>query len=247
MKMDYNALSQDYDLTRNINIDTVKRLMSKIEIDSETKMLDFGCGTGNYTCAVKKLTMADVYGVEPSDGMRQKAIEKNAGVTFLEGDHSAIPSNDNFFDFIYMTDVIHHVPDLHIMFQEFYRVLKPNGLICILTESHQQIESRFWSAYFPSTVTAEQSRYPDIDTILKAANECNLTFHELETTDHLHQIQITPEFVNLVEQKGFSMFRLISDADFDFGLSALNQDFRNNVVINTNHGESFIWLIKNPS
>jgi Methylase involved in ubiquinone/menaquinone biosynthesis len=242
--MDYNILSQEYDLTRNINVDSLKRILSKTNFTHDTIVLDFGCGTGNYTCAVKKLTNAIVYGAEPSDGMREKAIAKEMGITFLKGDHTNIPVEDNSIDLLYMTDVIHHVPDLRSMFSEFYRVLKSDGRVCVLTESHKQIESRFWSAYFPATVTAEQNRYPDIDTIIESANECGLVLDEIAVTDHPHQIQITPEFVNLVENKGFSMFRLISDTDFDNGLSALKHDFEKNIVIDTNHGESFIWLIK---
>ena len=243
--MDYNILSQDYDLTRNINVDSLKRILSKTNFTHDTKVLDFGCGTGNYTCAVKKLTNAIVFGVEPSDGMREKAIAKQMDITFLKGDHTGIPVDDNIIDLLYMTDVIHHVPDLRSMFSEFYRVLKSDGRICILTESHKQIESRFWSAYFPATVTAEQNRYPDIDIIIASANKCGLILDEIETTDHPYQTQITPEFINLVENKGFSMFRLISDEDFDSGLSGLKRDFEKNIIIDTNHGESFIWLKKN--
>ena len=246
MKMDYNVLAQDYDLTRDINMDTLKRIVSRTDFARDTRVLDFGCGTGNYTCAVKKLTNAVVYGVEPSDGMREKAMVKGADIVFLKGDHMEIPVDDASIDLLYMTDVIHHVPDLRAMFRAFNRVLKPQGLVCILTESHAQIASRFWSAYFPATVPAEQERYPDIDTIRRAAQDCGLTVHALDTTDHPHQIQITPEFIRLAENKGFTLFRLISDEAFAEGLSALKADFDKDVVIDTDHGESFVWLAKQP-
>jgi len=88
-------------------------------LDGRT-ILDFGCGTGNYMYAIKKLTTAEIYGVEPSDDMREKALSK--GLNVRNGDHSVIPFGDGFFDFIYMTDVIHHVQDLKIMFSEFFRI-----------------------------------------------------------------------------------------------------------------------------
>ncbi|MDR0272461.1 MAG: class I SAM-dependent methyltransferase, partial [Clostridiales bacterium] len=69
--IDYNFLSLDYDLTRDINVDTVKRILSKSNIDENSNVLDFGCGTGNYICAIKKLTNANAFGAEPSDGMRE--------------------------------------------------------------------------------------------------------------------------------------------------------------------------------
>ena len=244
MKMDYNVLSQDYDLTRDISVDTLKRIVSRTDFRPETKVLDFGCGTGNYTCAVKKLTNAAVCGVEPSDGMREKAIAKKMDIAFLKGDHTKIPVEDSSIDLLYMTDVIHHVPDLHVMFREFCRVLKPDGLICILTESHEQIASRFWSVYFPATVPAEQARYPDVDVVLGAADDCGLSLREVEITDHPQRVEITPEFMKLVENKGYTLFRLISEAEFADGLATLKQDFEKGVAIDTDHGESFIWLAK---
>ena len=181
--MDYNILSQDYDLTRNINIETVKRILTRINIGEATFVLDFGCGTGNYICAIKKLTNANAFGVEPSDGMREKAQAKSSDIEFKKGDHTSIPFNDGFFDFIYMTDVIHHVPELNSMFSEFSRVLKPNRSVCILTESHTQLETRFWSEYFPATITAEKERYPDIPDIIASAEQCGFKVDEIMTTD----------------------------------------------------------------
>ena len=242
--MNYNILAQDYDLTRNINIDTVKTLLSKATINKHSYVLDFGCGTGNYTWAIKKLTNANIFGVEPSDGMREKAQAKGTEIDFRKGDHSYIPFDNDFFDFIYMTDVIHHVPDLHAMFAEFFRVLNPNGKICILTESHEQLESRFWSAYFPATVVAEKKRYPDISTIIAVAKRCGFKTQEIINTDSEKTFEISLDFIKLVENKGFSMFRLISDEDFESGLKRLKEDYENKVLIKSNHGETFIWLSK---
>ena len=242
MTMDYNILSQDYDLTRNINIDSVKEILSKVKIDVNSYVLDFGCGTGNYACAIKKLTNANVYGVEPSDGMRKKAQDKGAGIDFRKGDHNHIPFDDAFFDLIYMTDVIHHVPDLKAMFTEFYRILKPSGAVCILTESHKQLETRFWAAYFPGIVPVEKERYPDIPDIVSSANECGFSVKDIVNTDAEKTFEISSDFVKLVENKGFSMFRLISDEEFENGLRRLKEDYESKVLIKSHHGETFLWL-----
>ena len=244
MKMDYDILSKDYDLTRDINVDTVKIILSKENIDEKSFVLDFGCGTGNYACAIKKLTNTNIFGVEPSDGMRQKAQNKNKDIEFKKGDHNSIPFDDNFFDLIYMTDVIHHVPDLKVMFKEFFRVLKPNGAVCILTESHKQLETRFWVVYFPATVTAEKERYPDISDIISSANQCGFILSENINTDNEQSFTISSKFINLVENKGYSMFRLISEEDFTIGLKNLKKDYENKVEITSNHGETYLWLKK---
>jgi ubiquinone/menaquinone biosynthesis C-methylase UbiE len=245
MVVNYDVLSQDYDLTRSINVDTVQKILSKANIDETSFVLDFGCGTGNYTCAIKKLTGANVFGVEPSDGMREKAQKKGTEIQFVKGDHTSIPFEHDFFDFIYMTDVIHHVPDLRTMFTEFSRVLKPMGMVCILTESHKQIESRFWSEYFPSTVRAEKERYTDICEIISLANGCGFSVDETVITDSEKVFPISSDFVQLVENKGFSMFRFICEEDFEKGLKRLREDYRNKVLIKSNHGETFLWLKSN--
>ena len=241
MSINYNILAQDYDLTRTANIDVINLFAAELQLDGKV-ILDFGCGTGNFAYAINKLTAADIYGVEPSDGMREKALSK--GLDARRGDHTDIPFDDNFFDFIYMTDVIHYVPDLKQMFFEFYRVLKSDGLICILTESHGQLETRFWVKHFPTTVATEKKRYPDIPDIIFAAKTAGLDEYKVIVNDADSEVIITEDFVKLVENKGFSMFRLIEETDYQAGLTELKKDYENKTIIHSNHGETLLWLRK---
>lgn len=241
MSINYNILARDYDLTRTANINIINLFASEISLDNKV-ILDFGCGTGNFAYAIKKLTTADIYGVEPSDGMIEKALSK--GIHVRKGDHSSIPFDDNFFDFIYMTDVIHHVPDLQMMFAEFYRVLKRGGIICILTESHRQLETRFWVKHFPTTVDIEKKRYPDIPDIINFAESIGFRENKIITTDTENDITVTEDFFKLAKNKGYSMFRLISESDYQVGLTVLKKDYENKTLIHNNHGETLIWLDK---
>ncbi|WP_212556098.1 class I SAM-dependent methyltransferase [Methanosarcina spelaei] len=244
MDINYNELAKKYDLTRKENIDTINRFLESLSCSEGTNVLDFGCGTGNFTCALKRITNANVYGVEPADEMRQKAIDKSEDVVFKKGNHEKIPFEDSFFDFIYMTDVIHHIPDIGIMFKELNRVLKQGGSLCIVTESHKQIESRFWVKYFPTIVEVEKKRYPDIPEIIESAINNGFVFSKTETTDANHKHSISQNFFMLVENRGYSMFHLISNDDYECGLADLRNDFNKQVEIEYNHGETFVWLKK---
>jgi len=239
MPIDYNILAKDYDLTRTANINIINLFAAELPLDGKI-ILDFGCGTGNFAYVISKLTAAKIYGVEPSGGMREKALEK--GIDARCGDHSMIPFEDGFFDFIYMTDVIHHVPDMRLMFSQFRRVLKRGGLVCILTESYRQLETRFWVRYFPTTVAVEKRRYPDISDITAAAQTAGFNEHKVVTTDADGEMVITEDFIRLVENKGYSMFRLIEEADYQAGLTALKKDYKTNTAIYNNHGETLVWL-----
>ena len=88
------------------------------------RIQDFGCGTGNYTNLLQEITFPKVFDAEPSAGMRQKPLAKKEELNIKTGNHEDIPFDDSFFDFIYLTDVIYHVPELGQMFKEVKRVLK---------------------------------------------------------------------------------------------------------------------------
>lgn len=244
MGINYNELAKKYDLSRKENMGTTNRFLENQPFSEETNILDFGCGTGNFTCALKRMTDASVYGVEPADEMRQKAIDKNTDVIFEKGNHEKIPFIDSFFDFTYMTDVIHHIPDINVMFKELFRVLKQDSSLCIVTESHKQIESRFWVQYFPATVEVEKERYPDIPEIIESATNNGFVFSNIEITDVNHRHAITQNFLMLVENKGYSMFHLISNEDYEHGLADLRNDYDKQVEIEYSHGETFLWLKK---
>jgi len=244
VEIDYKELAKKYDLTRKENINIINRFLESLSFSEGTNILDFGCGTGNFTCALKRITNANLYGVEPADEMRQRAIDKSTDIIFEKGNHEKIPFIDKFFDFAYMTDVIHHIPDINVMFKELNRVLKQGGSLCIVTESHKQIESRFWVKYFPTIVEVEKKRYPDIPEIIESATNNGFVFSKTETTDANHKHSISQNFFMLVENRGYSMFHLISNDDYECGLADLRNDFNKQVEIEYNHGETFVWLKK---
>lgn len=245
MKVNYNEISKKYDDVREADIYLINYFSDEVMIDDKTRILDFGCGTGNYANLLQKVTGAKIYGVEPSDGMRSIAQDKNANIIVLKGDHEKIPYESNFFDFIYMTDVIHHISDIRVMFKEFKRVLKTNGKMCIATQSHDQIEKRFYVKYFPTTAIIDKKRYPDIDDIKKAAEKESLRYNKSENYCDDKLVRVNKEFIKLVEKKGYSMFHLIDDVEYKEGLRALKNDVDNNEELKLKtSGGTLVWVEK---
>lgn len=244
MSVNYNEISITYDSVRSENKGVVDLFIKELDITNTTKVLDFGCGTGNYANTLQRLTQAHVCGVEPSDGMREKAITKNTNVAFAKGNHESIPFEDNYFDFVYMTDVIHHIPDVRMMFTEIGRVLKSGGSLCIVTESHEQIDNRFYVKYFPSTAIVDKGRYPDIDEIISKAQGQPLLHIKNVIKGEGAEISVTSDFVELVRNKGFSMFHLIPDNEYFSGLKQLEADALSGNLITKNSGETLVWFKK---
>ena len=243
MGIDYEKISKNYDSVRYANQSTISVFLQNLHITEATKVLDFGCGSGNYADTLQKATHAQVFGVEPSDGMREKAVSKNSSVVFSKGNHGHIPFEDNFFDFVYMTDVIHHIPDLGVMFRELFRVLKKEGFLCIVTQSHEQIDKRFYVKYFPTTAIVDKHRYPDIPVIIGDAVKAG--FSHIRTNVKEGGItKVQSDFVELARAKGYSMFHLIPEEEYQKGLTELEKDVMTDALFVPDSSGTLVWLGK---
>jgi ubiquinone/menaquinone biosynthesis C-methylase UbiE len=239
--IDYDAASKSYDNTRRASEHLMALFHETIRFSDTTTVLDFGCGTGNYLHLIQTLFACQCHGIEPSEGMRIKAQEKNRKLILAQGDHSQIPYPDTFFDFIYLTDVIHHIPDLDRMFQTLKRVLKQTGKLCIVTKSHAQIEKRFYNRYFPSLAENEKKRYPDIKRIVRHAENAGLDLRTVQIRPAPAPAEVSAPLVRTVEEKNFSMFRMLSPEEHAAGLRQLKNDL-GKIYINQGAGDSLIWL-----
>lgn len=243
MAIDYDDASKTYDTTRNADSDIIDMFDEKVHFSESMCILDFGCGTGNYLSRISNSHKVKCFGVEPSDGMIEKALSKNPRAIIRKGDHANIPFEDEFFDFIFMTDVIHHVPDLDMLFKSLYRTLKRGGKLCIVTESYKQIESRWYNAYFPSLASNEKKRYPDISEILTHAQKNRFSHMEEQTRLTGNKDKVSNHFIKMVEEKNYSMFRMLDANEYDKGLSRLRKDIGKETV-SKDHAETLVWLGK---
>lgn len=92
------------------------------------KILDVGCGTGNFTRKLKALGY-DVIGLEPNTEMRSKAIEK--GLECVEGIAEEIPFEDETFDAVVSVAAVEFFDDLSGAISEMIRVVKRGGKVVI--------------------------------------------------------------------------------------------------------------------
>jgi SAM-dependent methyltransferase len=245
--VDYNEISKIYDDVREADLTLINHFLQELPAQGRLAVLDIGCGTGSYTDLFQKLTQAQgyrVFGIDPSEGMLAKARRKNPQVVFLLGSASQIPSEGGFFDFAYLTDVIHHVPDVPAMFHEIRRVLKPGGKLCIVTQSHRQIALRPTSQFFPGTVAIDQARYPAIPAIVAAGRGAGLSVLKLETLFEGDEVELEAPYLELVLKKGYSMLRLLSEAAYQAGLARLEAALREGPVKVSSAGDTLVWFGK---
>lgn len=87
-----------------------EQILDEVAKKSKGYIVEFGVGTGNLTEKLLKEGF-EIYGVEPSRGMRNKAKEKLPHVPVVEGDFLTFPMPDEHPDTIVSTYAFHHLTD----------------------------------------------------------------------------------------------------------------------------------------
>lgn len=107
------------------------------------QITDVACGTGDLLTFWQKhaelngIEVANYVGVDPSVGMLEVARKKIDFATFKEGKAQELPVEDASTEIISISYGIRNVVDRVEALQEFYRALKPNGLVVILEFTKQ--------------------------------------------------------------------------------------------------------------
>lgn len=98
------------------------------------KVLDAGCGTG-ISSKILAEKGAKVTGIEISKNMVEIAKEycKDLKIKFDKGSIDKLPYENEVFDAILASLVIHYFEDPTDVFKEFYRVLKKDGILVFST------------------------------------------------------------------------------------------------------------------
>ena len=101
-------------------------------------LLDVATGTGDFAIAAAKLQPKKIVGFDISEQMinigRSKVSKLGLAhlIEFIKGDSEAMPFPENHFDAITVAFGVRNFENLENGIQEFYRVLKPNGVAVIL-------------------------------------------------------------------------------------------------------------------
>ena len=119
--LDYNRLAADYARHRAVNPKALAALIDGAEIGSSSRVLEIGCGTGNYIGAIRQATGAECWGIDPSVEMLTTAADRHPELIVDIGSAEEIPFAAGQFDLVYSVDVIHHVDDLPAAFGEAKR------------------------------------------------------------------------------------------------------------------------------
>lgn len=150
-------------------------ILKLLEEDPKAKLLDCGCGGGEFTLEfAKKIGTSKVYGIEIDKKAAGEA--KRKGVKVYNKDlNKKLPLRSSFVDVIIANQVIEHLYDTDTFVKEIYRILKPKGYVIVSTNNlaswHNIFALFIGRQPFPSDVCSDSSIGK-----LFALSKCNSEF-----------------------------------------------------------------------
>jgi len=123
--------------------------LNAMKINDGMNILEIGCGGGIFCHRIKQfLPNATLTGLDRDEGHIEYAIKKskelNIDCKFVVGDALNLPFDDNSFDTCTSYTVMEHIEASKFL-REQYRVLKPNGIISVLSvRTHLNISPENW-------------------------------------------------------------------------------------------------------
>lgn len=231
--IDYNRVSQVYDTSRVANAETIGKLTRLLQISGDSIVLDMGCGTGNYTDALRRVAKS-VIGIDLSVGMLEQARLKFTDLSLICGDVTSMPLKLESFDAAFAIQVLHHVKEKEFFLKEAYRVLRKGACIAIHACSHRQMRAFWFYHYFPKGLEVDLARMPDSKEIALLLSRVGFSNIGVETC--YHDVVVANEaperHLDRNYRDSISTFAFLSEEDIELGCEKIREDIASGAVKN---------------
>jgi ubiquinone/menaquinone biosynthesis C-methylase UbiE len=224
-KVDYDTVAPAYDrrYADNEYPGTESALREFAGIDHD--VLEVGCGTGHWL-ALLQVWGCRATGVDPSEQMLGRAVERASGARLLRGRGEAIPCADASFDRVVCINTLHHVEDKPRFIAEARRVLRPGGrFMAIGLDPSQGPDLWCIYEYWPSTLALDRARYPRCEQVrawLAAAGFAECASHVAERIRFDRGARESLER-GLLAKTTTSQLTLLDDAEYERGIAAIQR------------------------
>jgi SAM-dependent methyltransferase len=106
--------------------------LDRAAFPERARVLEVGCGTGVMSALIAALpSVAEVVGIDPSEGLVRRARVHARHLTFDVGDGQALPYADDSFDGVVFATTLCHLPDPQAALTEALRVMRPGGSLLV--------------------------------------------------------------------------------------------------------------------
>lgn len=138
-------------------------VLSLFEPNPEARLLDVGCGDGEFTLQVaEKIGTSSVFGIDVLKENVKQA--EGRGITCFQADldEARFPFEDESFDAVCANQIIEHLSKTDAFVKEIYRVLRPGGYAVISTPNLAALQCLVFLLFgwqpLPAHVSDESTR-----------------------------------------------------------------------------------------
>ena len=147
MKFDFSKIAPKYTERSLVQQSAAMNLINLVELKSNEDVLDVGCGAGNITRKIRKLTNGKVVGIDTSEGMIDRARIDNVGKNIVFDVVSAenMDYNDSF-DVIFCNSAFQWFKEPEKVLLNCHRALRSGGRMAIQAPAKEEYSPNFIKA-----------------------------------------------------------------------------------------------------
>ena len=223
MNYDQTTIATTYDAARGHTPAVMRQWLDLVAAHvpfAPQLIVDVGCGTGRFTKALADRFAAKVIGIDPSQRMLAVArtTRANGSVAFMLAPAERLPLADRSTDLVFMSMVLHHLPDKGAAARECCRILRAGGRFCMRTCTRDIVypQSRFFPGILPM-LKADLPSAAEIIVLFEAAGLRNRT-HQLVTQMLATDWQ---QFTDKLALRADSFLARLPDEEFAAGMAKL--------------------------
>jgi ubiquinone/menaquinone biosynthesis C-methylase UbiE len=194
-----------------MNYDNMLTLKNRLGSYDAGSLLDIAVGRGDFL----KFALSSFHswqraaGIDADPDTLEVANQSlgNSSVILVNGSALAMPFISRYFDTITISNALHHIEDLKSLFEETFRVCKPDGLIVInemVNENHSRLQEPYMLYHrFIAGVDNQLGRYHHEPFTLKELLSM-VKSSGLNTQDYFIHEEVTGDCLNKDEIEAMS-------------------------------------------
>ncbi|MGP4074673.1 class I SAM-dependent methyltransferase [Halobacillus sp. K22] len=228
---DFSSIADHYDNNQyrveELEKDTTLKAYMYQHQKEQYEVLDLSCGTGLYLS--KQVPLFDDSKVrwtalDASKAMLGKAKEKLESVQFVHGYAEDMPFYSGGFDYIVNNYSFHHYQYKERALDEVTRILTTNGLYKMHNIAIHAMPKWWVYRYFPSAYEIDEQRFWHHEDIYEELRkrDCEV---QLKVNYQREELQ-TADYLPYAKNRDISVLTLISDAEYEKGLSKMKKDVK---------------------
>ncbi len=203
---------------------------------SPMRVLDLGCGTGNYLSVQMDSFETETaggliewYGMDASDAMLKEArrklsrdyghgVDRTSGADLCLGDAHQLPHGDNFFHFVSCNFAFHHFTDKEKVMDEVRRVLDSGSVFKIWNIQPEQMPGWWVYRFFPQSFLEDSERFWDEKRMWLELEKRGFQV-KIKSTRTLQRRPIK-EIIQDIDRRDISELANLDDSTYSQGVTA---------------------------